>query len=341
MTRRNYIDYLRALGCITIVALHLIGEGYTRTTNNTYYSYLKCLQILTQWAVPMFVMASGCNMLGRENEWFIVKKHIKKMARITILWGLIYMIADPMVDWIMRNPIDLSLSRIHQLFRGQAFHMWFCFMIMGMYLLIPILNPIIKEKRRCEYFILIIIISEVILPIASYIGNIIPVVGSVAEYLRFPRFGFYLAYFVLGYYLEWHANFTKRTRMVFYGIGVMAVGFLVINEYLTIAFNLRIVTINGLREFFNTLFAVAVFVFFKYDFKIGKMYPIVKKVADESMGIYLMHAYVYIRLSYKGIHGATINPLLAVPLVTTLIVVTCYLASRMIRKIPVVGKWLL
>lgn len=100
MERRVYVDYLKVLACITIVALHVIGQGTVFGTNETVDIYLMCIQLLTRWAVPAFVMASGCNLLGRENGFAVAKKHILKMLRLVLVWGLIYVAEDPVLDII-------------------------------------------------------------------------------------------------------------------------------------------------------------------------------------------------------------------------------------------------
>lgn len=341
MKRRYYIDYLKAFGCITIVALHIIGEGYIRTTEQSYYYYLRCIQELTRWAVPVFVMVSGCNLLGRENEYMVAQKHIRKMLVTVFTWGVIYIFADPLVDLVMRNPVYFSMDLFHKLFQGQAYHMWFCFMIIGMYMLIPILNPIVLEKCRCEYLILISLFGEVVLSVAAALENTFPVVSTISGHFRFPRVGFYMLYFIMGYYLDRYANFSKRTRFLGYILAIAMMIAIVGNEYLDAVHDSPIVIVSVLYDFFLFVFSSAVFLFFKTDFKIGGSYSIIRKISDESFAIYIMHAYVYIRLSYKGIHGAVCNPIVAVPVVTALICAVCYLASRVIRKIPLIGKWIL
>lgn len=175
MERRYYIDYVKALGCISIVALHVIANrlDHVATTELNYY-LLSGLLVFTRWAVPAFVMASGCNLLGRDDGFSITKKHTMKLIVLLIIWGGIYLLADPLINFLTGNPVDKSMFSMAYLYQGPAYHLWFCFMIMGLYFLIPILNPIVKDKRLCEYLLFICIFSHFVLPALSSNSDIVP-----------------------------------------------------------------------------------------------------------------------------------------------------------------------
>ena len=101
MTRRYYIDYLKAFGCIAIVALHVITNRLDHIVPcETNYFVLSGLIVLTRWAVPAFVMVSGCNLLGRDNEFTLTKKHSIKMLIFVTLWGFVHLLADPVINLV-------------------------------------------------------------------------------------------------------------------------------------------------------------------------------------------------------------------------------------------------
>ena len=214
--RRVYVDYLKALACIAIVALHVIVNPLERLSfSDPNYYILLSMSHFTRWAVPVFVMVSGCNLLGRENEFELTRKHVKYILRIAILWGVIYVSADLIIDTLVGKEIA-PMEYIENMFHGRAYHLWYCFMIAGLYALMPLLNPVIKIKKTCLYFIAICLMSSIALPGFAYLGKYIRPVGVVVEHLRFPSFGLYICYFVLGYYIDRFMSNDKRTKTTLY-----------------------------------------------------------------------------------------------------------------------------
>lgn len=342
MERRYYIDYLKALGCIAIVVLHVITNrlDHTDTTELNYY-VLSGLLVLTRWAVPVFVMVSGCNLLGRDNEKELVKRHVVKMLVLTFVWGVIYLLADPLINLISGKPIDIEFITFQNLFQGSAYHLWFCFMITGLYLLIPILNQIVKSKAHCEYFILMCMVSTFLLPFFHKLGENFPILSNVIAYIKFPQFNIYICYFVLGYYLDRYVDFTFIQRKIIYATTIAAIAVMIGYGYfyaLTQHVHMAITQPENITVYF---FSIGVFVFFKHFFKKGRMYPVVALLAKYSFGIYVLHSYLIIRLSWKGIHATMCNPWIAVPLVTIIVVSICLVASIIIKKAPYVGKWII
>lgn len=340
MQRRYYIDYLKAFGCIAIVTLHVIANRLDHIgPTEKYYLILSALLILTRWAVPAFVMASGCNLLGREQEFELVKKHSIKILVLTFIWGFIYLFADSLINVLAGKPVDLNSLSLSGLFQNNAYHLWFCFMIVGLYLLIPILNPLIKDKKRCEYFIAICIFSAFLLPILAKTHLMDGVLGTIVDRLHFPDFGVYVLYFVLGYYLDQYLDLSPKAQLLLYLTSIISVLIMIAYSIYNAIYYQAHTTIATPEYLSAAIFSVGVFTFFKYHFGRGNMYPFFYSLAKYSLGIYVMHSYVIIRLSWKGFHSVMFHPLLAIPFVTTIAILICYIASWLIRRIPVIGKW--
>lgn len=341
MQRRYYIDYLRACGCIAIVTLHVIANQLDHIEPvETNYLVFSGLLILNRWAVPCFVMASGCNLLGRDHEFTLVKKHSIKLLVLVFFWGFAYLLADPIISLLTGNPIDTSVLSLSGLFLGSASHLWFCFMIVGLYLLIPILNPIVKDKKRCEYFIEICLFSAILLPFLEKAHGVFHFFETIVNLMQFPSFGIYVFYFVLGYYLEKHTAFSPKQRRLLYAASIGSVFAMIAYSFINAICFQAHTTIATPEYLTAVIFSVGVFTFFKYNFSQGHFYPVFAALTKYSLGIYVMHNYLIIRLGRKGIHSAMFHPLLAVPLVTVIVVSVCFAASWLIKKIPVIGKWI-
>lgn len=341
MQRRYYIDYLKAFGCVAIVALHVIANRLDNIgPTEANYLPLSGLLILCRWAVPCFVMASGCNLLGRDREFDLVKKHTIKILVLVFIWGGIYLVADSIINLLTGYPVDAASISLSNLFQGYAYPLWFCFMIAGLYLLIPILNPVIRDKKHCEYLIGIFIFSAIVLPILNKASGICSLFGTIVDRLQFPSFGIYVCYFVLGYYLEQYADFSPKQRKLLYAASIASLFAMIAYSFINAICFQAHTTIATPEYPTAAIFSVGVFTFFKYNFGQGKFYPFFASLTKYSFGIYVMHSYLIARLGRKGIHAVMFHPLLAVPFVTIIVVSICFAASWLIRKIPVIGKWI-
>lgn len=341
MQRRYYIDYLKAIGSIAIVALHVITNRLDHTAvTESNYLILSGLLVLTRWAVPVFVMVSGCNLLGRDNEFELVKKHSVKMLVFALIWGILHLLADPLINIVTGNPVDTSTFTLSYLFQGPAYHLWFCFMIVGLYLLVPILNLIIKNKKSCEYFLFICLFASFVLPLLKELGSKMEMFGTIANHFRFPDFKIYIFYFVLGYYLDRYVDLKKSEQILTYVLAILSVGAMITYGFVNAIQYQNAAAITEPEYFTVVIFSIGIFLFFKYQITKGKLYPLFLKLAQHSFGIYVMHSYLIIRLSWKGIHSTMFSPFLAIPLVTIAVVGVSFAASCLIKKIPVIGKWL-
>lgn len=341
MQRRYYIDYLRVFSCAAIVALHVIANRLDNIApTETYYLSLSALMIFDRFAVPCFFMISGCNLLGRDQEFHLVKKHCLRMLIFVCIWGFLYEIADAVIYLIVNGTLDSSLLSFSNLFVGNASHLWFCFAIIGLYLFIPLINPLVKDKKRCEYFLGICLLSSIILPFLKTSPHVPSIFTMISHLLEFPDTGVYVFYFVLGYYLENHLELGRKSRLFIYTASILS--------FLTMIFY---VFFNAIKYQLHTgistpehltaiIFSMGVFVFFKYNFSQGKFYPLFRTLSKYSLGIYAMHNYLIVRLGLKGIHALMWSPFIAVPVVTFLVFFLCLSAGWVLKKIPLIGKWI-
>lgn len=75
----------------------------------------------------------------------ILKKNVARIAAVFLFWSGCY----ALVDLIFRHaPLSVVLS---QLITGH-YHLWFLYMIVGLYLLIPLLRPIVQNETLCATF---------------------------------------------------------------------------------------------------------------------------------------------------------------------------------------------
>ena len=146
--------------CASTYGLQKIG-GYQDT--------LLVYDGLVRWAVPMFVMISGSIFL---NEGYPVT--IKKM------WVKILHIVLAMAFWtgvycIFENSRGTSWNTIQSYIINGYWHLWFIWLIAGLYMITPILREISKNRTASVYYILLFMIFASVVPTLRY--SILPNIG--------------------------------------------------------------------------------------------------------------------------------------------------------------------
>lgn len=88
-----YIDMLRVLAIIAVLLMHTAGHRSPNEVSTIEWQICNIFDSGTRWAVPIFVMISGCLFLDKNKEISIKKLYRKNILRIItayIFWSLIY-----------------------------------------------------------------------------------------------------------------------------------------------------------------------------------------------------------------------------------------------------------
>ena len=160
-TRRRviYFDILRIVAIFFVVFVHLAAQHWADVDVSSRAWFAFNLYCTTgKWSVPIFVMISGALFLGRDvSISSILKKNVARIATVFLFWSACY----ALVDLVFRHaPLSVVLS---QLITGH-YHLWFLYMIVGLYLLIPLLRPIAQNETLMRYFLMLALIFTFLLP---------------------------------------------------------------------------------------------------------------------------------------------------------------------------------
>lgn len=218
--RIAYFDVLRILATFAVIVLHLSAQHWADTdVYSRAWQAFNLYDSAVRWAVPVFVMISGALFLsGSQSIGHILKKNVSRLVTAFIFWSALYAV-------FMVNFEGCPTNLILQQFLNGHYHMWFLFMIVGLYLIVPFLRPIVRDEKLLRYFLLLTLIFTFLLPqIASavsllswqYCAEFKALTGKF--YYHFTL-GF-VPYFVLGYYLV-RKEFSLTAKRVLYALGVL------------------------------------------------------------------------------------------------------------------------
>lgn len=330
MQHKNiYISYLRVLATIFVVLIHA-STGFLNTfdAQSFDWNYANWINAATRCSVPLFVALSGALLLPKEeNTSFFYKKRIPKLIAPFIFWTVIYLIyyfSRYTHFWSM--PISQILSIAwDKILHGANAHLWYLYMIIGLYLTIPFLKKIIASAsiKEIEIFLWLWFLSMFVN--YNFFYDYVPKID-----LTF--FSGYVGYLVLGYYLSIkQINISKFTPYVGYIVTVLFTGYMTWqlssqnNKFEPLFYN---------YNFFNTALSTT-FLFIAFQITFTNKHDLpkwVNTIDNYSFSIYLIHI-----LPLNYIHpwvSKYIDTILVIPVASALTIIVSILIAYIIRLVP-------
>ena len=337
-----YLDMLKVISCIAVVVLHVTASAFkTMAIQSESWLVVTSVNMLTRFAVPIFVMVSGALFLNPDKNIDIkklYKKNILHLVIVYVFWTVIYSIYN-----VYNNDMSMNMTNIiKDAVLESYYHLWFIPMLIGIYICIPIVRTIVKNNKEIiEYFLIIFLVFKIIpqtillfkFPYSGYIA-------AILERIEIPLLS-YIGYFILGYYLHAY-DLSGKVKKLIYIIGVIAA---IIAIIVTIGYSFYVgKAVETLcREFSITTFAmsVAIFVLVKNMLANNKI-KFEKQIihlSDISLGIYLIHE--LFRAILKNQVGLSSAKIWNLPIVILVTLIASYIVSYIIKRIPFVNKYLI
>lgn len=332
---KNY-DYLRSISCIAVVLLH-VSSSYWSVVNiqSTDFAIMTVYNALTRFAVPTFMMLSGLFLLSPQKEMSYknIAKRILKLLVIFYIWSAFYAFQGIAVKLITGKGItgELMNASLERFLWGH-YHMWFVFLILGFYILLPIARKLCESKAVIEYYLLLWISIAYIIPaITQWIG--MNWINVWINKLNMNMLIGYLGYFLLGYYIKAYGINQKVHIILYFGgvIGLFYTAIETIRQSRTQG--IYVDALFSPSSWNVLLMTIAIFVFFTYRKEMIFGYPFVSKLAKYSFTIYMIHPFFLEKLNMIGITTCSFYSLLSVPLLTIIILSGSFLVSYIIEKV--------
>ncbi len=289
--RTFYFDVLRILATIAIIFIHCSPypiDNYRSTAFG--WKVIYCC--ISRWGVPIFVMISGALFLSAKSSIKkIYKKNILRIATSLIFWSVLYAVI---------REICFGYGKINMVIESLYghYHMWFLFMILGLYMLVPFFRKIVESESLMKYFLILSFIWSVAIPQLVSLLSLISSVSSdiLNTFASKFRLNFSLSFlFVYGYFLN-RKEISKTCRKRIYIIGSLALVMMIIGTlFVSIKTNENNEILQGYMSILALCFSTGVFVFFKYTSfdNIGeKVSHIISMLSKYSFCAYLIHPLV-------------------------------------------------
>ena len=342
LNRTIYFDYLRVFAAFSVMILHISAQNWYSTDVNSFeWQTFNFFDSIVRWGVPIFVMISGALFLnGNIPLKKIYTKYVLRMVIAYIVWSFVY------VCFSQGNII----SRIADMIKGH-YHMWFIFMIVGLYICLPFIQSLVKDDRTTKYFLLLAFIFAYLIPqivtlTNDFAGELVikgvTLINSDISNMDIHIVMGFTSYFVLGYLLN-KIDLSKKQRTIIYLLGIIGFTLTIVLD-LIVALKTQQYCQNYYDYFtINVLFeSVAIFTWFKYKkYRIPKLHPIIIRLSKYSFGAYLVHALIIEQLNTRlGLNTLSFNAVLSVICIGLIVFICSFIVSGILNHVPVLKKYI-
>ena len=342
-TKRYFgIDLIRVVACFLVMQTHA-GEIYyiedsgdlIRNEKNIWPGIFNSL---ARVCVPLFVMISGYLLLPMKTDYSTFLK--KRFTRVSFPFIAFCIFYD--IYYYIRGVIDvktmlINIPKIFINYGSELGHLWFMYMIMGVYLLIPIFSPWIKSAKKEHFYFYFVI--WLISSFSCYIHLAFPQIwGEVYWNNNTVVQGFIgdFGYAVLGAFIKIHLKeknlYILGIILYLIGSGFTMFGFLYKREEATTCEEIEVTwkfdSINVVIATFGVFLLLR-----KVECKNEKVVKIFNDIALKSYGMYLIH--IFFLQFFKYVFDAPNQfPLWCIFVIAILTFITSYLVIKALSYIP-------
>jgi len=338
----TWVDLARVVAVFQVVLVHLSFPIFFKgDATASAWASANFYDSISRTGVPLFFMLSGALLLGKKEPLGVFfRKRFVKVGIPTLFWSAAYLL------WAVeayRNgsmPAErIALSMLKAIYVGDVeIHLWFLYILAGIYLAVPILRLYVSaaSRREVSYFLVLWVIGTALVELAKR-------VTGFETALEIPVVSGHVGYFVLGY---WLVDFRLSAR----GRWLVGLGFFaaVAGTYFGTA--LLSATSEYVDAFFYSYFSIPTIIASGCAFLLlkdfgerlkGKAAAALRTISAASFGIYLMHILVIDLLRGGAFFGIRLYswmaaPVYAIPLTAFTVYVISFLIVSLLRIIPIV-----
>ena len=338
------LDLLRILAALGVIVMHLAPTKAPGGAGPLALALHHILPAAVTWCVPCFVMVSGRFLLDPERPLPLGKlfgKYLKRVLIAFAFWSPAYLLFDMAtmgVRYDLRSFVSLCLTGYY--------HMWYFFLLAGLYLIAPVMRRIAEDRRTSLYFLLLFFAMDFLTEYGRYLPGLGWSIGNALDYAHLHLVLGYSGYFLLGYVLyRWQAEFPPRAERAVYLAGLACFLFTCLAE-------LWLKPPEGEGYGFFQLYrkpnvvleSAALYLFFLRHISRLRFSPRLAALLGSctrlGLGVYMSHVMVFECLIRSGhltrwVNGMPVWVLYAPPVYLLSLVL-----SRLLRRLPVLGRYI-
>lgn len=336
-TKKYYLEVLRIIASFLVITNHVNNPAFyfTNVTSSWYISI--GLFYFSKIAVPVFLMISGCLLLGKIDT---VQKYVNRILRcvcVIFVFSVVYYVYYyNMNEWSI-------YGFFNHICDGTTIAFWYLYLYLGILIILPILQRMTSflSKKTIEVLLVIAILVCGSIPmIATFVGIEVNKVFQLFGYIP------YIGLLFSGYYIDKYLVITKKT----FWISQIVFCVLILVQVLTTE---KLFYIDGQNYMLLdnrvfptiTISAICFFVFVKYivsRFLIEERHAkLLSYVGGLTFGIYLLGD-LFINVFSPVIENyyAKINTVALLFIVVIMVYLTSAFCTAILKVVPIIKKLL-
>ena len=307
--KKIWVEYLRVIALIGVITIHSTSKLFKDFGNIQLLDWwtANVFNTFSRFAVPIFVMISGCVLLGRDigvKEFYI--KRGSRLLPAFLFWSFFYVIFAYVLNDKELNFIYIAKTfTLGLLVSGKTFfHLWYVSMFISLMIFVPFINNYILGRKPTSEDFFYMFIAFFIFMSLNQISNIGREIFD--KHMNwFKLFPWYISYFIMGYVIDVYNDIILISNRItilllccIFPISCLlnyycAANYDIVKDYF-------ILSNTGILNFIITLL---IFYLFSNNRNRFRANSFVNTVSSMSFGIYLIHAFfLNIFRSYLTLH---------------------------------------
>ena len=367
---RNFtMDLLRVLACFFVIHQHCAetfygATGHVEIGDDTFFIGFNTS--LGRICVPLFAMISGYFLLpmrGTVSEFF--RKRVSRIVLPFLVWNAVYAVffifyAGDSPMQALRNFFEIFVT-----FGAQWSHMWYIYMLLGLYLLTPVISPWLERasKRQLRFYLLIWLLTTLLPYLNRYVN---PEMWGLCFWNASPTFYYFtgfVGYYILGYYVRRFGGASAVVSLLLIMAGyIPSVCFFThdmycYHEYADLEMSWNFCALNIVLMTYG-VFSLFTKIRCEGQSRVGRL---LTDFSQRSYGIYLLHMIPLLLIhdwlvqaspsifqtvvsssgyAFHRIFGNVPAVLVAVPVLAVITMLAVYVIARILGLLPASRKWL-
>ncbi len=336
-------EYLTIASMFTVVWVH-VTAGVIKNAPDSYVWWASNIaESVARWPVPIFVMLSGYFLLDPAKNYTIGSFYRKRVARVLIpiiFWSVFYIAFSLYQRYLAGQPVGLKHVIGPVVLGLPYYHLWYLYMLAGLYLFTPFLRKIISSsiKQELVFLCMVIFVFAMLVDAANFFyfrfydteTN-----GSLFVTWSFSYLGYFLAGYLLGKVVDIKIGLSGLVCLLLLSMAATAIGIYMLTERYSYTVGCYFGSNLGPNVVITSL---AVFLIAKrLSSKVVKA-KFISNVSLSMLGVYVMHPFFIVCLGALGFKAINFNPVIGIPLVTVCVFLICLVLSEVIKRIPFVNR---
>jgi len=327
-----WLNDMRFMAAVAIIFVHISQPFFNQHSTNYSHNWWIANFYLSasMWGVPIFVMISGALLLSPERTYLSLedfyKRRINKLFLPIFFWTLFYLLLRYFKNCSLGLPASAECFIISTIKGHPYYHMWYLYMVWGLYLFTPFLRKIVKESTYTELLILCIMLM-LLSVVATHFTD------PHNQHFFLLMFPFYLGYYLAGYLIS-ITDLTLPLPKYFLLLAIL-LGIIIIGE--------RLIPGYFMYNFSITMIAFSILILFlvkNNHTNIPISHKLRKKLASFSLGAYLIHpAILSVIRKYDYFHLPIEKYLyLSIPLLVIVVTIISLMIAYILSRLPFFHK---